>query len=169
MTTRTCARGRWGLQEALGICHGRSGMVPNPWGTATAHQSACVGLSPESGTAALGPSTYNNQCSLTAYMGIRVKEDYLFFIRLQVGLMKVKAYSRLVFFLNSALHRTVSQCIPWVGRAGNRVQGSQTARSAERAQPPLAKCTLILESVTRSEIGSRARRAGKEDPQVGRE
>lgn len=39
----------------------------------------------------------------------------LFFIRLQVGLMKVKADSRLFFFLNSALHRTVSQCVYSLG------------------------------------------------------
>lgn len=131
MTPRTCARSWWALQETLGIGHGPMCCHKKSAGCQTHGEQALPTSQPvwgypqrvEFGTAALGFSTYNNlkdyQCSLTASMGS--KRSLFFFISLQVGLMKVKAYSRLGFFLNSALHgRQSCRCVHSLGRKSRK-------------------------------------------------
>lgn len=79
--------------------------VPYPWGTAPALQAACVGLSPENGIWNSCPGIQHVQQSeglsvlLNSIYRNQSKRS-LVFITLQVGFMKVKVYSRLLFFFS---------------------------------------------------------------------
>lgn len=131
-----CARGRWGFQEALGICQGtmccheKCCWVPHPGEQPLPSRQPVRGFPHrvEFGTAALGSSTYNIlrdcQCSSTAAVGIRsslfiIYFFYFFIIRLQVGMIIVKAYSRFFFFFFSTqlftATRAVSCCVYSLG------------------------------------------------------
>lgn len=128
-----CARGRWGFQEALGICHGtvccheKFCWVPHPGEQPLPSRQPVRGFPQrvEFGTAALGSSTYNTLRDVSApQQQLWESEVYLFifiyfFIRLQVGLMIVKVYSRLGgFFFSTQLFtavRAVSCCVYSLG------------------------------------------------------